>query len=43
MDEPSFGELEVTEREEMAENDQGEPKGVSMQYESENRKGLKKT
>ena len=43
QDEPFFGKLDVTETKELSENNPGEPEeGVPMQYEPENRKGLKK-
>ena len=34
--------MEVTETEELAENNFGEPEGVHMQYKPENGKGLEK-
>ena len=43
QDEHSFGELDVTQTEELAENNLGEPEeGVPIQFEPENRKRLEK-
>ena len=44
QNEPTYGELEETEIEELAETDQGEPEeGVTLKYEPENLKGLGQT
>ena len=41
QNEPTYGELEETEIEELAETDQGEPEeGVTLKYEPEKLKGL---